>query len=415
MADFLTMRDVDAFLINPTHSMAGDFHALTTPTEEAFPSFITDESYPHKDSHYAEQAAGKHAHRELNDSFVFPQDYASEEEAASPNGQDDSDFLFDGSDIESAEDFDDEDEDVESLSDHASLAQQLCSRAQTVHFVSAGKPRVVVVPRSVEVSSAEVSPIFAQENPAVIFGSSKTHQRARLGWHERLHTPPPFDADAFHFAESRPIRTPALARPDAVPTYLPTLPKQRQTPLAAQRADFSPRAESLRQQDPFPSDWPLPASPPLTPEHNGKRRVRKLPSTFNFIYFSSPRRNNSSSSSHSNSASSAYTQEDYLHYRHEPRSTPEPPLCTANFAATTYRPKMIPRGASEREPPLTLPPCPYDSPNYDWDVGYYFPPSSSPPRAFRAEQQQEEESGPSNYVKALRRKSLSAVFATAQV
>lgn len=394
MAEALATHDMEAYLINPTvqkepshvesqpHNMSGDL----------IPIFLADEIVTVKAGRKSIESAGS-IHKFSNQS-IFSNGYVSEEEAASP--VEDNDFGFNtASDTESIVSIK-ETPSVENLTDHAN-ALQLCTKAQAVQFVSAGRAKVVSVPKPLDLSlhGNQYSPTIdtptrtsVSKRDAGVYDGSFVHTPSPRSSSDRSPASSSYEEQVFR---PRTIRR----KPKLPPLQAPTSSSQRsvrsQTPLADQRAEFL-------NYDPYPSNWPLGGPASASPT---KLRMPKLSSSFSLKAFGR-RRSNSGGSSASDGWDSP--TEQYIAVslpaspavRHVPRtlrkSTP---------------PKMVARGASERAPTLVLPPCPegYDgddnSHSSQWPLrkdSYSSSPTFETPNA----------------LKQIRRKSVSAAFATSQ-
>ena len=286
---------------------------------------------------------------------VFWRTYNSEEELASPVSPGD---LSSGSvsDASSTSDSGSFDSFPEQLADTCNKIEQECSCAQAVTLVSAGKAKVVSMPKLVDVSAS----------PRVIVPIQTTSIRtpiSRLAYgtvSERSRTPKTETPPTFVDVPTPMVQTPKhaskLIRRGKSIRERPSLPEIQ----TAARSQFSmssrllttgqlPVAADFLKHDPYPTTARhLPGLPndrkSMSPS---RRRMHKLSSSLSQYVFGKD-------GTHSPSASSSDDEhlEDAIIMtasRHDLRSP--------------TRPKMIPRGANERALPLVLPPCPkrYDS------------------------------------------------------
>ncbi|KAK4565710.1 hypothetical protein LTR86_003558 [Recurvomyces mirabilis] len=271
--------------------------------------------------------------REFTASPVFWRTYNSEEELASPTSPGDlsspiassASSISDGGSFQSF---------PEQLVDTCNKVEQQCSCAQAVTLVSAGKAKVVSMPKLVDVS---VSPRVMV--PVRTTSTSTPVSRFANG------------------TVDEPSRTPKSEIP---PTFVSHTTPVPETPkslskLNAARSQFSmssrllptgqlPVAADFLKHDPYPT---TPRHMPNSPSGRSsmspsRRRMQKLSSSLSQYVFGKD-------GTHSPSASSSDDEhlEDAVIMtasRHDLRSP--------------TRPRMVPRGASERAPPLVLPACP---------------------------------------------------------
>ena len=385
MAEFSAAQDMDAYLINPTVTKGDDFQT-TNMSGDLIPIFLSDEIMTVKAGKKAVEPTGMirtFANQSIYDS-IFSYDYASEEEAASP--VDDDDFGFQ-SDIDSSPSIK-ERASLEEADDHAT-AVQLCTKAQAVQFVSAGKARVVSVPKAVDLSSPDRSPgpqkqrSSAPRQANADSSITSTPDRSPRSSSDR--------SEAFVSSDEQPRLRTVRRKPKLPPVHGMPRSTGAQTPLAQQRAEFL-------NHDPYPSNWPL-RSP--TSASSSKLRLPKLSTSFSLKSLGRPRRSNSSSTRSSDEYSPL---EPPL-----PFSLPaSPAVRTIPRSANTSAPRKIARGADERAPTLVLPPCPSDY-SEDWSFDL---PSEWQTRKDSALGSPviDSESG----LKHIRRKSISAAYVTTQ-
>lgn len=382
---------MDAFLINPTTRKKGASY-VNSPAQnmsgDLIPIFLSDEIITVK--------AGKKAVEQLGviskyaDDLLFSRGYASEEEAASP--VDDADFGFHTtSDTESTASIR-ETLSVEDLSDHAN-ALQLCTKAQAVQYVSAGKAKVVSVPKLVDLPSTSRS-VRRPDNAANFRNFSKpigniprpsdVQNRSARSSSER-------SPASSSFAEQTPTKTirrkPRLPPSIAAPPSTTSRSVRTQTPLADQRAEF------------VKYDASVSTSPPSSISPS-KLKMPKLSPSFSLKPFSRSRRSNSSASNSSNGS------EGRLDWWTLTPSPTSPDARSVPRMISQPMPKLVARGASERAPPIVLPDCPADYKS-DSEV------DDSPSWPLRQDSMRSSELP--SALQHLRRKRESAVFVTTQV
>lgn len=386
---------MEAYLINPTvqeSSYPESQSQSANASGDLIPIFLADEVVTVKAGRKSVEATGS-IHKFSNQS-IFLRGYTSEEEASSP--VEDNDFGFHTtSDTDSTASIK-ESRSVENLADHAN-ALQLCTKAQAVQFVSAGKAKVVSVPKIVDLSSSG-SPVSPVNETSTRSSVSKRDAGVYDG--SFVHTPSPRSSSdrspALSSLDEQPFRPRTIRRkPKLPPLQAPTSSPQRstrsQTPLADQRAEFL-------KHDPYPSNWPSGGPTSASPT---KLRMPKLSSSFSLRAFGRPRRSDSLGSSASDGWDSP--TEQYIAV-----SLPaSPAVRNVPRAVPRSMPKMVARGASERAPPLVLPPCPDDYDKKDLTYSTHWPlrkesvttsPTFETPDA----------------LKQIRRKSVSVAFATSQ-
>ncbi len=347
---------MDDFLINPTTGNMMDkfgnaYPAVpVTPPRELFPLEANKKDLESTISF-----------KRFRDAAIYSPGYASEEELASPVDNDDFSFRSLDSDAESIASNDNGSYHVQTCT-----AQQLCSRAQAVHVVSAGKAKVVSMPKltdspSTQSPTSPARPITYWPAQSTVSGLTRTY-----------------------INEDAPSSSPSLLTSGeqwpASPTPLIRYGRPEQPRTIRRRPNLSPlqmfpRSESPQEVNSVPKSnafsksvnflnyEPAPAAlstVSLSPAVPSKRRVYRLPSTFSLrASWKSLKRHSGGSdgSSDEPAVSPQSSQKVQLHAiadMHIPTRTSSKAL-----------PKMVPRGANERAPPIVLPPCPYDA--GDWD------------------------------------------------
>lgn len=287
--------------------------------------------------------------------------YTSDEEVASPVDNDD--FSFDSpysSDHESVVSFGDGPYHAQTCNG----AQQVCSRAQAVQVVSAGKAKVITMPKATGTtesprgdntapfsdthfssstkSQTDLKSIEHRSNSALssLSGSSVEHSRF-----------PPTPSPRFE----RPVRRKIVRRKPKFPKTQ-TLPQSESAESASKsysvRTAIPARAGGFLNYDPFPSRNQY--HPPASPSPS-LRRMRKLSSSFSLRGLARTTRR-------------AWSPNDSIHegVSHEKdRDLPAKPSLISDMhvplrTSSKPMPRMVPRGANERAAPIVLPPCPDD-------------------------------------------------------
>lgn len=360
---------VDDFIIDPTATMTMDpeYAYDDQHVSRKMPAALPYDIFTLKPEEKA--PAPTSAPQNMKDESLYWPGYASEEELASPVDNDDYSFDSIDSDIESIASI------GEASSHSLTHGQQLCNRAQAVQVVSAGKAKVVSMPKMVDGEGSPYfeRPITASDNRPVNFSLRRTNNRS-IG-HVRVESmrSSPRTSDD---------RRPAASSPILWTDYSDfSFQTRRRRPLPL---DLVPRSESPREMQSVPKTPSMPRTPSMlmkspTPRTKNfldyepyyersshassmtsKRRVYRLPSALNFRTFSKTLRPRTRSVSNTSSASGASTPEQVPTYL-KPRVT-TPATASPDPIPRPPRsiPKMVPRGANERAPMLILPPCPYE-------------------------------------------------------
>lgn len=283
----------------------------------------------------------------------FWRGYLSDEEVASPIGTDDwssrtsSEHGSPGR--ESFEDF------PEQLAQSHYSVEQRCNKAQVVKLVSVGKPRMVSMPRLIDLPPTaprlrRVAPLppltpdaYVQRTQTAAAASSSPRQRSSRSSMERPMTASAAASFSGHLKEGESARL-----HPSVPHIL------TQAKKAVSESVTRQPSHDFLEYDPCPSSSPV-TPPPRSPSH---RRLFKLSPSFSLHRLGSGLKRRDASE---------------FGIAEEPEPRPE---AVQDVAATlaqplkvvptpTPRPKLVPRGANERAPLLVLPSCPDD---YDCDL-----------------------------------------------
>ncbi|KAK5116225.1 hypothetical protein LTR62_008552 [Meristemomyces frigidus] len=316
--------------------------------------------------------------RTFTSSPVFYQTYGSEEELASPTGL--NDFSFDevSSNASTSRRASLQSEPFpEQLAETSSKIEQQCSRAQAVKLISAGKAKMVSMPKLVE-NTASPSLLTPADGPPMRVamprlnttttsqpaGSSLVESPTSSPFPDSPSTTPNIPKSASKLIErGKNVRRSIHERPS-----LPNLHNNARSQYSLQnRLLPTDQAADFLQHDPYPSTPPhLPDSPDqLRLMSPSRRRMHKISSSFSQYVFRNNNNNNNNNSNSNNTQSSAPSST--LPSSEDESETVMEPVPVMLMRPTTIhipkrtssaRPKMIPRGASERAAPLVLPPCP---------------------------------------------------------
>ena len=294
-----------------------------------------------------------------DDAAAFWRGYTSDEEVASPVENDDYTFDSTSSDGDSIAS-------IHEAHYHAQTcnnAQQLCNRAQAVQLVSVGKPKVVSMPKSVDIPAAyspQPSDYEIDVRPSV---SSMSHMRGASGYHHTHNnttsSPRSSGENSYSSFQSPPTSQPAGTK---LVRRKPNLPRlQTGTRSDSPQSDGSsstPRTAWLvgrpnfLDYDPFSSDYSIHvAASASTP----KRRVHRLSPAFSLKSLSRSLRRSSTSAGSSGNGGinkrdiSGPIGSPIISDVHVPARTSSKPMT-----------KMVARGANERAAPIEIPPCPDD-------------------------------------------------------
>lgn len=353
MANLAAKQSLDDFCVDPTISgLDNDEHGGYSP------SLISTDKLNSFTRNLQPEPTIQHF-----DDPIFLRSYTSEEELGSPVGDDDFSFGSASSDSDNAS--------LSGVSEfHVQTnAQQLCNRAQAVQLVSAGKPKVISTPKSVDVSVGPTTPKTAR-SPAY-----RSHRMGFIGIDESK-----TEITSFPSAIEQPpaLQSPATPRIRRRPNMTPlkTTPRSESPPgafwtprmhVAAQRADFL-------NHDPFPSSG-SPRASMLSPA--SRRRMQNLSTSLSLRNLGRSLRRSSSSLLDDDSnerrtgkatkgilASSQRISDIHVPFwtSSKPESAVSSPEMSDMHVPTRTSskpiPKMIARGGNERAPIIELPPCP---------------------------------------------------------
>ena len=360
MGDRPVKRSMDEFLINPTVPMDDSYGygESSSPTSSSIPfgtaNVLSTLRYGKKASNTAATIRG------FDDDAVCWRGYTSDEEIASPVDNDD--FTFDSTSS-------DDDESIASIHEaqyHAQTcnnAQQLCNRAQAVQLVSAGKAKVVSMPKIFDVPATS---------------SPQTHTPQASGW----------EADSqprlYNTSQGRPhcvyssISSSSRSSGEDSPCYPPPIPRTAQPTgtrfvrrkpslprLQTTTRSYSPQSADSDSQpktafllsrsrldfldyDPFTPEYSVHISS-TTP--SPRRKLQRLSPTFSLKSLSRSLRRGSTSD-----GSYGVSKKDIGRPIAQPVISDDMhiPARTSSKSAS----KMVARGADERAAPIEIPPCP---------------------------------------------------------
>ncbi|KAK4541067.1 hypothetical protein LTR36_008292 [Oleoguttula mirabilis] len=362
MANFSMRRSLDDFLIKPT-ALTMDDHALATmPSDDNITIMPPHEMFSFKPGKKTPEPSATITN--FTDEPMFWRGYTSEEEVASPiDDGDDMSFHSDSSDSEPASrasqaSF------PEQLAQSCNRVEQQCNRAQAVTLVPAGKAKVISMPRLVDVpatprmrrpaTATPLRPPVSRLNRMEI-GSQTSSQNSRTNSPRTSGERSPVSTAPSSIAEP-PKRVKTVRRRPSLPA-LSIAARSFGTPDSSPDLARNTRRVDFLDHDPFPSSS---AERPTTPMSPSKRRLHKFSSSLSLNVFGRGIRRNNSSDSNVGADLNVVKE-------------PEPILISGAYQAVrspirkaSVKPKMVARGANEREPPLILPPCPED---YDDDDG----------------------------------------------
>lgn len=383
MGDTSVKRSMDEFLINPIVPM-DDYSSYRESRNANRNSMLLDSPnvlFTGKAEKYSAAARPDPIENHDNEA-LYMRGYASDEEVASPVENDD--FTFDSTSS---------DEDADSIASiheaqyHAqsvSNAQQLCNRAQAVQVISVGKPKVISMPKPVDVPG-----VYSPTPTVSDYDNEIRPPTSRIN-----HTPPD------HYVPSSISSSPrssgdnsayrSMPIPRSIPPSGPSIRRRPNLPRiqTGPRSDSSQSADSgltpqtawpigvarpeFLNHDPFGADYPSHLSnPPATP----KRKLSRLSPPFSSLknLSRSLRRGSIPGSS---PAESSIDKKDIgypvvspiisdMHIPSRTSSKPAPKIATADMhvpmrTSSKPMPKMVARGASERAPAIEIPPCPDD-------------------------------------------------------
>ena len=397
MGDTSIKRSMDDFLINPIVPME-DYSSYQESRTANRNSMLLDSPNVlftgRAEKHPLESRV---AHIETyEDDAAYLRGYASDEEVASPVENDD--FTFDSTSSDGDADS------VASIHDpqyHAQTcnnAQQLCNRAQAVQVLSVGKPKVVSMPKPVDVPVASSpSPTASDHEAEIRLSISRVSDtRANRYVHSSISSSLRSSGDNSFY------RSPPTPR--SVPPSGPSVRRKPNLP----RIQTMPRSDS-----PQPSDsgrtpqtaWPIgrpnfldhdPFGPDYTtqmpnPPSTPKRKLSRLSPPFSSLK-SLSRSLRRGSISNGITTEGGIDKRDIgypvvspvisdMHVSSRTSSRPVPKTDAADLHVPTRTsskplPRMVARGASERAAAIEIPPCPDDYQD-DFNVPVWPPRSDS--------------------------------------
>jgi hypothetical protein len=355
MADIPTTRAIEDFLIHPTYSKAAmDDHDRTN---QMAPDGCLAIMPPHEMYSFKPGAKNIAESSTILQTFAkdpnFLRGYTSEEEIASPIDTDDTSMLSDTASITSLSPSI-ESTFPEQLAQSCDKVEQQWSKAETVTMVSVGKAKVVSMPKLVDGPTAPrmkrlaaVTPIRSQVSPLSAGSPSSSQYSSEISPRSS--------------AEQSPVSTVSTA-PSSVamePPKIERKPLRRRPSLPHLTIVARPQPNTTVQQpesavflkqDPFPS----PAERNAPPTSPGRKKLQKLSSSLSFNVFGNK--------------PSRQSQSPHTTIHEEPEDAGIlPPLAQPVTAKPKI--KMIPRGANERAPTISLPPCPDDYEADDIELG----------------------------------------------
>ncbi|KAK3696335.1 hypothetical protein LTR37_018000 [Vermiconidia calcicola] len=349
---------MDDFLINPTSINMDEnyvYDAWSRQPHRPMPVIAPDE--PHAMKHGQKTSEPSATIRNFTDERIWWGGYTSDEEIASPVDDDDYSILSMDSDPESTSSFKGGLYHAETFNN----AQQLCSRAQAVQVVSAGKAKMVTMPKAVEVSSPQLrrrplTPAAAQTpvswiNPHTISGIHQSSDSPRL-FSPRLSNEnlpdSPLSASSMGMPTSqRSVRRKTeLSRLQIHPSSVSS--------QSIGSAPMSLPAQRVRFVDDDTSHSHIKALSP-TPSTPSLRRMQKLSPSFSLRGFGIRHRRRSGSDDNTCDEAVRVQQSKPLK-----ASAPISDMHIPTGTSSKPIPRMVPRGANERTPPIVLPPYPYD-------------------------------------------------------
>lgn len=352
---------MEDFLINPTFDAMDDRH-------RSRPSLVVDgyvSTSPPVDMFSLEKVPKPPEASATMRSFVeepfFWRGYTSEEEVASPVEADDLSFRSATSPSPSPSQLGDAPF-SEPFAQGGYRVEQQCSKAQAVTFVSAGKARIVSLPKAVDSPTASRPKRPAADTslrlPMSRFPSGETDtsttsfQNSPRALTHTSSEKSPVSTPTSSIAEQQKKGRNTLRRRPSLPVLAATARFHAAT--ASPLSTFHSQSTDFLNHDPFPSAEQM--SPPMTPT---KRKLHKFSSSLGLGVLAK-------------GAKGATSPDGSVSEDIEAAQGPEPILATT-LAMPTRRPstrtKMIPRGANERAPPIVLPPCPE---SYDEDENFVF-------------------------------------------
>ncbi|KAK3698083.1 hypothetical protein LTR37_017132 [Vermiconidia calcicola] len=399
---------MDDFLINPASINMDEnyvYDAWSRQPHRPMPVIAPDE--PHAMKHGQKTSEPSATIRNFTDERIWWGGYTSDEEIASPVDDDDFSILSTDSDPESASSFKGGLYHAETCNN----SQQLCSRAQAVQVVSAGKAKVVTMPKAVEVSSPRL-----KRRPLIPAAA-----RTPVSWINPLTI-----TDIHQSSDSRLLFSPRLSNEkipgpqlSAPSMGMPTAHRSVRRKMDFSRSQIQPRSVSSQSISSTPTLLPaqkvrfvdddafhshrIALSP--TPSTLSLRRMHKLSPSFSLRGFGIRRRRRSGSDYNT-------CEEAVRAQQLEPLKTSAPisDMHVPTRTSSKPMPRMVPRGANERAPPIVPPPCPDDL--EDDNFAPFWPPRKDAARALGGGRPSFRSSDSSPTATQTRRTSVSTLAST---
>jgi hypothetical protein len=356
-------RSMNEFLINPTVPMEDSYSygESSSPTRNSIPFDPANALSTVRRGKKTLDAAA--TIRGFDNDAGCWRGYASDEEIASPVDNDD-DFTFDSTSS-------DDDESIASIHEaqyHTQTcnnAQQLCNRAQAVQLVSAGKAKVVSMPKIVDVpatyspqthssqasgweaDSRRTASHTSQVHPHCAYSSISSSSRS--SGEDSLYSSLPIPRAAQPTGARFVRRKPSLPRLQTTArSYSPQSADSGSEPKTAFLLSRS-RLNFL-DYDPFTLEYSVHVTANIPPP---KRKLQRLSPTFSFKSLSRSLRRNSTSDGSSG--------EGGVNKKDISRPMAQPVIADMHIPSRTSSrppPKMVARGADERAAAIEIPPCP---------------------------------------------------------
>lgn len=386
-------RSIEAFFMNPAFIM----DSPKQQSADINKASCAGKTTAHHDSSFKHDLADERPSttaRILNvvDEPFFWDGYTSDEEAASPIALDD----WDGTDDDSFSDLPELSPDEEHTASIVSQAHQLCAHARAVTIVSAGRARMVMVPKIIDKSrlecrsSGSLLPNQLQVEP-VVLPYSRSHspdapenERTSSDYSHKGSLDSFDSASLFSTAPSSiHEQSPKPHRLSVSSKHIPLMEAARHVPLmeaarlGSSNSLISPSSPASLTNSYTWSQHLAPTSAPAVPRSSGSHIksgvLSALISRFDPAD-SSSRRNSKIGSSNIGRIGKNILRRDTsesIEDMYASRRTPEPqhsqsrpssPVVHLPMRSSSIKPsRMVARGANERAPVLTLPTCPHDS------------------------------------------------------
>lgn len=378
-------RSIDAFFLNPAYMENQKSQPTVSVLERVSGGMkVHDRSSPKSDLTHERQTSSATI-TSIVDEPVFWHGYTSDEEAASPIAGDD--MEWDAMDDASFEELPQLSPMEEQRAIVVRQAHQLCTHAQAVTILSAGRPKMVTVPKSIDSPRSACESQFSSLPTQLQAKRASTHMRAS-SWDAPTNDRNSSDYSQKDSLDSSGCVSPLSTAPSSIleqpprshrmsvsSKHIPLMEAARHVPLMEAARLGSPHSPTSSLTGGLNSSylWSQPPAPTSAPRSSMSQiKSGVLSALINKFDSSesSARRGSRTSTNNISRIGKQFLRRDTLedvedqyisrmaeptHEFHQPAS----PIIRLPVRNTSTKPsRMVARGADERAPVLTLPTCP---------------------------------------------------------